>query len=62
MSREYFKKQEEEISNKYMSANGEGVGNTVKQAGLGAGLFTMAVLLVGAVYLLNQISKQMDKK
>ena len=54
--RKYFQRQEEEISNKYMSASGEGnVGNTVKQAGMGAGLFTMAVVLVGIVYLSNKI-------
>tara|TARA_R100001015_G_C4631438_1_gene193942 strand:+ start:3518 stop:3703 length:186 start_codon:yes stop_codon:yes gene_type:complete len=56
---QYFSQKEEEISNKYMSANGEGnVGNTVKQAGMGAGLFTMAVVLVGIVYLSNKILAQ----
>jgi len=57
--RKYFQRQEEEISNKYMSASGEGnVDNTVKQAGMGAGLFTMAVVLVGIVYLSNKILAQ----
>ena len=56
---QYFSQKEEEISNKYMSANGEGgVGNTVKQAGMGAGLFTMALVLVGIVYLSNKILEQ----
>ena len=57
--RKYFQRQEEEISNKYMSANGEGgVGKTVEQAGYGAGLFTMALVLVGIVYLSNKILEQ----
>ncbi len=56
--REYFEKQEKEISNKYMSANGQGgVRNTVKQAGLGAGLFTMAIVIGGLIYLANRIGK-----
>lgn len=38
------------------------VGETVKQAGLGAGLFTMIIVLGGAIYILAKISKQMDKK
>ena len=35
---------------------------TIKQAGMGAGLFTMIVVLGGAIYILAKISKQMDKK
>ena len=31
--------------------------STVKQAGLGAGLFTMAIVIIGLVYLANRIGK-----
>ncbi len=43
------------------SANASG-SETVKQAGLGAGIFTMAIVLGGAIYILSKISKQMDTK